>query len=131
LEKKTLYLGIYSNPLQDSAVQVTMGQIYDRSREFLGTTDKAIITFRRIMVTAAKKFRDTGELPPTVDNAELYRVRGFAALLPKEANWIEASEDWRKAFSDGPPEEMRVAFGGGGMQRPVANPPAVSTGGGA
>jgi len=127
LEKKTLYLGIYSNPLQDSAVQVTMGQIYDRSREFLGTTDKAIITFRRIMVTAAKKFRDTGELPPTVNNAELYRVRGFAALLPKEANWIEASEDWRKAFSDGPPEEYRVGFGGGGFQRPVAAPPAVST----
>src|ERR1051326_2238870 len=86
LEKTKLYLGIYSNPLQDSAVQVTMGQIYDRSREFLGTTDKAIITFRRIMVTAAKKFAATGELPPTVDNAELYRVRGFAALLPKEAN---------------------------------------------
>ena len=101
LEKSKLFLGIYSNPLQDSAVQVTMGAIYDRSREFLGTTDKAITTFRRIMVTAAKKLRDTGELPPTVDNAELYRVRGFAALLPQELNWIEASEDWRKAFSTG------------------------------
>ena len=32
LEKDKLYLGIYSNPLQDSAVQVTMGAIYDRTR---------------------------------------------------------------------------------------------------
>ncbi len=106
-----------------------MGAIFDRSREFLGTTDKAIITFRRIMVTAAKKFRDTGELPATIDNPELYRVRGFAALLPKDQNWIEASEDWRKAFSDGPPEEYRVRVGGGGMVQTVATPPALSSSG--
>ena len=67
LEKDKLFLGIYSNPLQDSAVQVTMGAIYDRTREYLGTTDKAIIAFRRIMIQAAKTFRDTGELPPTVE----------------------------------------------------------------
>ena len=48
LEKTKLFLGIYSNPLQDSAVQVTMGALYDRTKEYLGTTDKAIIAFRRL-----------------------------------------------------------------------------------
>jgi hypothetical protein len=126
LEKDKLFLGIYSNPLQDSAVQVTMGAIYDRTREYLGTTDKAIITFRRIMIHAAKALRDKGELPPTIDNPSLYAVRGFAAMLPKDMNWIEASEPWRQAFSDGIPEEYRAAQAFGG--RPAAAP-TIAAGG--
>jgi phenylpropionate dioxygenase-like ring-hydroxylating dioxygenase large terminal subunit len=126
LEKDKLFLGIYSNPLQDSAVQVTMGAIYDRTREYLGTTDKAIITFRRIMIQAAKALRDKGELPPTIDNPSLYAVRGFAAMLPKDMNWIEASEPWRQAFSDGIPEEYRAAQAFGG--RPTAAP-TIAAGG--
>jgi phthalate 4,5-dioxygenase oxygenase subunit len=126
-EKEHLFLGIYSNPLQDSAVQVTMGAMYDRTREYLGTTDKAIIAFRRIMIEAAKTFRDTGALPPTVENPELYRVRGFSAILPREMNWIQASEDWRKAFSDGPPPEYRAQIARGPR---VAPAPQVSVGGG-
>jgi hypothetical protein len=108
LEKDKFYLGIYSNPLQDSAVQVTMGAVYDRTKEYLGTTDKAIIAFRRIMIQAAKALRDHGELPLTVDNAELYRQRGFAAMLPKDVDWLEVSKPWREAFSEGPPPEYRV-----------------------
>ncbi len=108
LEKEKLYVGIYSNPLQDSAVQVTMGAMYDRTKEHLGTTDKAIIAFRRIMIEAAKKLREHGELPPTVDNSALYRVRGTAARLPKDVPWVEATAPWREAFSEGPPPESAV-----------------------
>ena len=108
LERDKLYVGIYSNPLQDSAVQVTMGSLYDRTKEHLGTTDKAIIAFRRIMIDAAKKLRERGELPPTVDNAALYRVRGTAARLPKDVPWIPATAPWREAFSEGPPTENAV-----------------------
>jgi hypothetical protein len=127
LEKDKLYLGIYSNPLQDSAVQVTMGAVYDRTRERLGTTDKAIIAFRRIMVQAAKAFRDTGELPSTVDNPGLYAVRGFAALLPRDMNWVDASVSWRRAFSAGPPPEYAAQLRGGGG---VPVPPQPVVGGG-
>jgi hypothetical protein len=108
LEKDKLYLGIYSNPLQDSAVQVTMGAMYDRTREYLGTTDKAIIAFRRIALRAAKALRDRGELPPTVDDPSLYRVRGTACVLPKEVSWVEATAPWREAFSAGPPPEYAI-----------------------
>ena len=118
LERDKLFLGIYSNPLQDSAVQVTMGSVYDRTREYLGTTDKAIIAFRRIMIQAAKTLRDKGELPATVDDPGLYAVRGFAALLPKDMNWVDASVSWRRAFSAGPPAEYRVQLGGGGVPLP-------------
>jgi phenylpropionate dioxygenase-like ring-hydroxylating dioxygenase large terminal subunit len=105
LEKTHLFLGIYSNPLQDSAVQVTMGAVYDRTKEYLGTTDKAIIAFRRIMIQATKKLRDTGELPPTVDDPALYRLRGTEANLPKDANWVRETAPWRVAFAGDLPEE--------------------------
>jgi len=124
LEKTHLFLGIHSNPLQDSAVQVTMGAIYDRTKEYLGTTDKAIIAFRRLMLQAAKALRDKGELPPTVEDPALYRVRGFAAVLPKEMDWIEVSEPWREAFSDGPPPEYRYNFRRGRAAIPAAGAPA-------
>jgi hypothetical protein len=49
-------------------------------------------------------------------------------------NWIEASEPWRKAFSEGVPEEYRVTFGFGGSVNAGAAqavpPPAIATGGG-
>ena len=72
-----------SNPLQDSAVQVTMGPVNDRTREHLGTTDKQIIAFQRIMLRAAKAFEERKQLPATVDDNTLYRVRGTAFVLPK------------------------------------------------
>src|SRR5713101_3346211 len=96
-----------------------MGAIYDRTREYLGTTDKAIIAFRRVMIQAAKAFRDKGELPPTVDDPTLFRVRGFAAILPQDVNWIEMSKPWREAFSEGPPPEYRYAFRRTGAAAPA------------
>jgi hypothetical protein len=117
LEKNKLFLGIYSNPLQDSAVQVTMGAIYDRTKEYLGTTDKAIIAFRRIAIQAAKDLRDKGIVPATVDNPDLYAVRGFSAMLPKDKNWVEMSEPWRKAFAAPIPPEYAAPFAGGAAPR--------------
>ncbi len=108
LERDRLFLGIYSNPLQDSAVQVLMGSLFDRTREHVGTTDQAIIAFRRVMLQAAKAFRDGGVLPPTVDEPSLYRVRGTAGRLPKDVSWVEATAPWREAFSNGPPPEYAV-----------------------
>jgi phenylpropionate dioxygenase-like ring-hydroxylating dioxygenase large terminal subunit len=122
LEKDKLFLGIYSNPLQDSAVQVTMGSIYDRTKEYLGTTDKAIIAFRRTMIQAAKAFRDRAELPATVDDSTLYRVRGTEVVLPKDADWLETTAPWRVAFSEGPPPEYRPGRRSGGARMDGAGP---------
>jgi phenylpropionate dioxygenase-like ring-hydroxylating dioxygenase large terminal subunit len=129
-----LFLGIHSNPLQDSAVQVTMGALYDRTKEYLGTTDKAIIAFRRIMIQAAKAMRDRGEIPPTVNDGSLYAVRGFSAMLPQDLDWISTSEPWRKAFSAGVPQEYSAGGPGGpgggrGAPQAGARQPAAAGGG--
>jgi len=60
------------------------------------------------MIEAAKKFDRHGELPPTVNDPTLYRVRGTAAKLPKEVPWVKATAPWREAFSAGPPPEHAV-----------------------
>jgi hypothetical protein len=58
-----------------------------------------VITVRRLMIRSAKAHRDHGTLPPNVMNAELDRVRSASVILPKDANWVEATEAVRN--SDG------------------------------
>jgi phthalate 4,5-dioxygenase oxygenase subunit len=68
---------------QDPMAQVSMGPIYDRSQEHLGTTDAMIIRTRHRLLAAAKALRDQGTVPPGVDNPAGYRIRSGGAILPK------------------------------------------------
>jgi hypothetical protein len=83
---------------QDMAVTWSMGPIYDRSREHLGTTDQLIIRTRRRMLAAAKAHRDQGIVPPGVDEPEVYRHRSGGVILPRNADWWEATKALRQAF---------------------------------
>jgi phenylpropionate dioxygenase-like ring-hydroxylating dioxygenase large terminal subunit len=83
---------------QDMAVTYSMGAIYDRSREHLGTTDQLIIRTRRRMLAAARGLRDHGIVPPGVDNPEFYRQRSGGAVLPRSVDWWEGTRELRKPF---------------------------------
>ncbi len=83
---------------QDMAVTWSMGTIYNRSREHLGTTDQLIIRTRRRMIAAAKALRDEGVVPPGVDNPEFYQHRSGGVILPRSVDWWEATKELRKAF---------------------------------
>jgi phthalate 4,5-dioxygenase oxygenase subunit len=83
---------------QDMAVTQSMGPIYDRSREHLGTTDQLIIRTRRRMIAAARELRDEGVIPPGVDNPEFYTHRSGGVILPRNVDWWDATRDLRKAF---------------------------------
>ena len=48
------FTGIPTIPLQDQAVTESMGPIYARSNEHLGTTDSMVIRTRRRLIKAAK-----------------------------------------------------------------------------
>ena len=52
------FTGIGGIPDQDIAMWETMGAIADRSQERLGASDVAMVQFRRLMVNAARRFRD-------------------------------------------------------------------------
>jgi phenylpropionate dioxygenase-like ring-hydroxylating dioxygenase large terminal subunit len=83
---------------QDMAVTYSMGRIYDRSREHLGTTDQLIIRTRRRIINAAKALASEGTIPPGVDNPELYRQRSGGIVLPRSTDWWEGTRDLRQAF---------------------------------
>ncbi len=90
------YTGIIGVGQQDMAVTESMGEIYDRSREHLGTTDRAIITMRRQLINAAKDLAN-GIEPPTADTSlPLERVLSAErVILP--------ADDWRKLGTDEDP----------------------------
>ena len=96
LEKDRLSLGVLSNPLQDTAVQESMGAIVDRTKEHLGPADVMIIRVRKRLLAAARALRNNSAMPPGVDSPELYSVRPVGAILPKGADWHAATEDRRQ-----------------------------------
>jgi len=96
LQRTKFFSGIPEFWAQDAAVQEGMGPIYDRTQEHLGTTDIGIIRFRRRLMDGAKACRETKAVPPGVLEPQLYRVRGAAAVLPKDADWLDATKEIRK-----------------------------------
>jgi phthalate 4,5-dioxygenase len=102
VQKTINYTGIYGVPQQDMAMTETMGPIFDRSKEHLGTSDGAIIRFRRRLLTVARAL-EQGIEPPGTDPAYPYhRVRGAESII---AN----SDDWRILGTDNDPLEQEVA----------------------
>jgi len=94
---------------QDGAVTETMGTIYQRSKEHLGVTDSGVIRMRRLFIKAAKEMRDSGKLPPAVDNPELYKIRSGGIVLPNGVHGIEETKDiqWRALTEQPPMAEAR------------------------
>jgi phthalate 4,5-dioxygenase oxygenase subunit len=101
-QKTTSYTGIDAIFLQDQAVTESMGAIYDRTNERLGTSDQMIIRTRKRLIDAARALRDTGKVPPGVDDPGVYAVRSGGALLARGADWVEATRELRKAGSEHP-----------------------------
>jgi phenylpropionate dioxygenase-like ring-hydroxylating dioxygenase large terminal subunit len=94
------YSGIRGIRQQDGAVTGSMGPIYNRSHEHLGTTDALIIRTRRRVLAAAKALRDDGIIPPGVDDPNIYAQRSGGVILPRNVDWWEGTQDLRRAFVD-------------------------------
>ena len=83
LQRTSNYTGIWGVNDQDRGVQESMGPLYDRRREHLGTSDLAIIAARRCLLRAAREL-EQGIEPYPAQHAEAYHVR------PLDANGPEA-----------------------------------------
>jgi phthalate 4,5-dioxygenase oxygenase subunit len=86
-----------SPPLQDAAVQESMGPIVDRSREHLGASDVGVVRVRRRLLEAVLTLRDRGEEPPGVESPAAYRRRGCQLVLPRGADWMADSENEQRS----------------------------------
>ena len=90
-QKTKSFTGIRGVNTQDVALQEGMGAIVDRTREHLGTSDRAIVVMRRMLLEATRMV-ESGK-PPRGTDAEAYRsVRPHDGLVP-------AGADWRNAFA--------------------------------
>jgi len=104
-----IYCGIPGGIIQDQAITESMGPLYDRSAEHLATSDVMIIRVRRALLAAARGFAETGRTPPGANSPAVYRVRTGGIILPKSANWVEATADLRQAFVKHPELDLSVA----------------------
>jgi phenylpropionate dioxygenase-like ring-hydroxylating dioxygenase large terminal subunit len=95
IQKTQTYTGIVGLNTQDFALQEGMGAVVDRSKENLGSSDRAIIQMRNLLLEATQVV-EAGERPRGTD-PETYRlVRPFDGLLGANENWKEVfAEDMR------------------------------------
>ena len=80
----------------------SMGPIFDRSSEHLGSADAMVIQVRRRLLNAVKAHMERGITPTGVDTPDVYRVRSGGVFLPVGVDWVEATGELRKAFVEHP-----------------------------
>ncbi|HVJ10641.1 MAG TPA: Rieske 2Fe-2S domain-containing protein, partial [Burkholderiales bacterium] len=85
--KRGDWTGIEGIPTQDMAMWESMGPITDRSRDNPGASDLAVAQFRRLMVAAAKKFRDGGAAIGTDKEMPYASLASFEGVVPKTTDW--------------------------------------------
>ena len=113
-QKTRSYTGIAGIHQQDQAITESMGPIIDRTEEHLGTSDAMVIRTRRRAINAAKALRDRGEPPPGVDDPAVYLCRSGGVILPRDANWLEATRELRRASGDARPADAVATATGSG-----------------
>lgn len=92
LQRTRTYTGILGLNTQDYAVQEGMGPILDRSKEHLGSSDKAIIAARRLLREAIDDIA-AGRQPPGTDPEPIRFVRPAEAIIEGTATWQDAMKD--------------------------------------
>jgi phthalate 4,5-dioxygenase oxygenase subunit len=92
---------------QDAMAQETMGPIYDRTQERLGTSDLMIIRTRRKLLSCVRGFQ-RGATAPGVDEPERYRMRSGGVIVPAGVNGLESMADL--LYDRTPLEEFRTRW---------------------
>ena len=83
------FTGITGFPNQDVAMWVTMGPITNRSRDRLGSSDLAVVEFRKLMLKAVRAFQAGEPAIGTGTAAIPVDVCAFQAIVPKSTDWKE------------------------------------------
>jgi phenylpropionate dioxygenase-like ring-hydroxylating dioxygenase large terminal subunit len=90
-QRTTSYTGIENASIQDRAIQETMGPIYDRTQEHLGSSDAAIILMRRLLMRLAQQLEE-GQEPYAAQHGEIMTLRSAGLMTEKGVSFVEASE---------------------------------------
>jgi hypothetical protein len=88
-QRRRTMTGIPGINTQDVALQVGMGPVVDRSKEHLGTTDRAIIVLRRLLLEATDEVA-VGQAPRGTEPSTYCNVRGGNDIVEQGIGWHEA-----------------------------------------
>ncbi|GAA3078415.1 Rieske 2Fe-2S domain-containing protein [Pseudonocardia yunnanensis] len=94
-QRDVTYSGVREFISQDFMVTESMGPIYDRTQERLGTSDKAIIRMRRLLMAAARSVAEGGEPPAVSPELDYRSIRSAEKILDPDEDWrvLGTSED--------------------------------------
>jgi nitrite reductase/ring-hydroxylating ferredoxin subunit len=102
VQKGTTFTGIPEFVSQDMAVTESMGAIYDRTQEHLGTTDKSVIRMRTLLLKSARDLAN-GIAPPATDPSLPYnRIFSAEKVLAPGEDWRDLGTDKDPIFADVP-----------------------------
>ncbi|MGH7853573.1 MAG: Rieske 2Fe-2S domain-containing protein [Candidatus Binatia bacterium] len=90
MQRTVSFTGIEDFLNHEACATESMGAIFDRSKEHLGVSDKAVIAVRKFLLTAVKELQEGKEPPHLVRAAErnwFPHVDCFACLLPRNVTW--------------------------------------------
>jgi hypothetical protein len=95
MQRRVNFTGIRGISEQDMAMTQSMGPIYDRSKEHLGTSDVAVIAMRRLLLRLARSVHDGGDGPYAASHGAAYQVRPLDTRSAEEslAGLIAANQD--------------------------------------
>ena len=80
--------GLRGVQVEDAVIQESMGKIFDRSTEHLGTTDTAVVRMRRLMLQAVRGFIKDGKPPLGLNEKIPYkRLRAEEAIISQDTAW--------------------------------------------
>jgi phenylpropionate dioxygenase-like ring-hydroxylating dioxygenase large terminal subunit len=90
------FSGVIGASIQDRAVQESMGPICDRTKEHLGTSDKAVIFYRRLLL---QKLEDmaAGKPLPAHDPSLSFDQRACSCEMPTSEPWQDAMK-WQERY---------------------------------
>lgn len=86
-QRSKSYTGIVGVSNQDYAVTESMGPIYDRTKEHLGTTDLAILRLRQLLIRVARDLERGIEPPGLYADVPWHEVRSEERVLDDREDW--------------------------------------------
>ena len=89
MQKTQNFTGIVGVNTQDFALQEGMGPVVDRSKEFVGTSDKAIVALRRLLLDAVATNEKGGTLR-ALDPKTYRAVRAYDRVVTSGEPWKTA-----------------------------------------
>jgi hypothetical protein len=96
-QRERWFTGIAGIRSQDAMVTESAGAIAARTREHLGTSDKAVIAFRQRLLEAARQLADDVE-PQSPYDPDCYRVRAHSGLVARDERDFTEHEAIRRGM---------------------------------